>query len=77
MNYSRTSPQQPSWGQTKVATVESFKQESLYRLFAKKVANIERWLLWREEPISGSSTVNPLSPNIHIQILQTDLYKFP
>ena len=20
---------------------------------------------------------NPLSPNIHIQILQTDLYKFP
>ena len=21
--------------------------------------------------------INPLSPNIHIQILQTDLYKFP
>ena len=21
--------------------------------------------------------INPLSPNIHIEILQTDLYKFP
>ena len=23
------------------------------------------------------STINPLSPNIHVQILQTDLYTFP
>ena len=23
------------------------------------------------------SSINPLSPNIHVQILQTDLYAFP
>ena len=33
-----------------------------------------------KEPIGGreeNDSLNPLSPNIHIQILQTDLYTFP
>ena len=25
----------------------------------------------------GSNPINPLSPNIHVQILQTDLYTLP
>ena len=28
-------------------------------------------------PLDVDLSVNPLSPNIHIQILQTDLYIFP
>ena len=33
-----------------------------------------------KEPTGGreeNDSLNPLSPNIHIQILQTDLYTFP
>ena len=29
------------------------------------------------ESCHGGDLLNPLSPNIHIQILQTDLYTFP
>ena len=29
------------------------------------------------ESCHGGGLLNPLSPNIHIQILQTDLYTFP
>ena len=28
-------------------------------------------------PLSPITIINPLSPNIHLQILQTDLYIFP
>ena len=44
-----------------------------------------KWLSWvfyclkNKEMIDflGIANINPLSPNIHIQILQTDLYTFP
>ena len=29
------------------------------------------------ESCHGGDLLNPLSPNIHVQILQTDLYTFP
>ena len=40
--YSWTSPQRPPWGQEKVAVVESYKQEPMYVLSAKKMAVVER-----------------------------------
>ena len=43
--HSQTSPQRPLRGQKKMAVVERFKQESMYGLFAKKVAVVERWPL--------------------------------
>ena len=35
------------------------------------------WYINQNEVIEGREIINPLSPNIHIQILQTDLYSFP
>ena len=48
----------------------------------RKVAVVEKWPLvevWLYLPkgVVRNSLFNPLSPNIHIQILQTDLYTFP
>ena len=31
----------------------------------------------RDLALKNMQMVNPLSPNIHVQILQTDLYTFP
>ena len=43
-------------------------------------APVSLWPIFFPIPSNSSSylsPVNPLSPNIHIQILQTDLYTFP
>ena len=40
--YGWPSPQRPPWRQEKVAAEESFKQESMYGLSAKKVAVADR-----------------------------------
>ena len=64
-----------------VAILERFKQESMYGLSAKKSGGHYRQV----GAINGGLTVFdakpvdiiPLSPNIHMQILQTDLYTFP
>ena len=42
-----------------------------YNPLSKKYLNMAWWQLQRQ------SFAIPLSPNIHIQILQTDLYTFP
>ena len=48
------------------------------------IINLRNWdrvrpnnLLVHDNLLSGVVLFNPLNPNIHIQILQTDLYTFP
>ena len=49
----------------------------LLLIFLSRYFNVSLNLVAAPTEISWHSSFNPLSPNIHIQILQTDLHTFP
>ena len=56
-------------------TLLPFEEKPLYSMDLRLVCFEHR--KWYEETTKNLYTSNPLSPSVHIQILQTVLHKFP